>query len=118
LTISHNSKQSSSVGEILNLMSVDTSTIRNATMFIGMWFESLLEIILAIYFLYGILGYAVFAGCGVLMLLIPINVFLSSKSFRVIQRHMKLKDDRINLLSEVINGIKVITCITKFSLLF
>ncbi|XP_048752639.2 ATP-binding cassette sub-family C member 3-like isoform X2 [Ostrea edulis] len=108
LTISHHSKQSSSVGEILNLMSVDTSTIHSATMFLGMWFESLLEIILSVYFLYDILGYATFAGCGVLALLIPMNVFLSSVSFKVMQKHMKLKDDRINLLSEVINGIKVL----------
>jgi hypothetical protein len=81
-------------------------------MFQGMWIESLLEIMLSIYFLYDILGYAVFAGCGVLLLLIPLNVFLSSLSFRVMQNHMKLKDDRINLLSEVINGIKVNNSVT------
>ncbi|XP_056008623.1 multidrug resistance-associated protein 1-like isoform X2 [Ostrea edulis] len=108
LTISHHSKQSSSVGEILNLMSVDTSTIQNIMMFLGMWFESLLEIILSIYFLYDILGYATFAGCGVLALLMLMNIFLSSMSFGIIQKYMKLKDDRINILSEVINGIKVL----------
>ncbi|XP_056008627.1 ATP-binding cassette sub-family C member 3-like [Ostrea edulis] len=108
LAISHHSKQSSSDGEILNLMSVDTSTIRNVMMFLGMWFESILEIVLSIYFLYDILGYATFAGCGVLVLLMPMNVFLSSRLFKVMQKHMKLKDDRINLLSEVINGIKVL----------
>lgn len=74
---------------------------------IGMWFESLLEIMFSLYFLYEILGYAVFAGCGLMVLLVPVNAYLSSKSFKVIEDHMKLNDDRIKLLSEVINGIKV-----------
>ncbi|XP_048752627.2 ATP-binding cassette sub-family C member 3-like isoform X3 [Ostrea edulis] len=108
LTISHHSKQFSSDGEILNLMSVDTSTIRSAMMYLGIWFESLLEIILSIYFLYEILGYATFAGCGVLIVLMIVNVVISSRLFRVMQTQMMLKDNRIHLLSEVINGIKVL----------
>lgn len=88
-------------------MSVDTSTISDSMPLIGMWFESLLEIMFSLYFLYEILGYAVFAGCGLMVLLVPVNAYLSSKSFKVIEDHMKLNDDRIKLLSEVINGIKV-----------
>lgn len=89
-------------------MSVDTSTISDSMTSIGMWFESLLEILFSLYFLYDILGYAVFAGCGLMVLLVPVNAYLASRSFNVIEDHMKLKDDRIKLLSEVINGIKVI----------
>ncbi|XP_061189750.1 multidrug resistance-associated protein 1-like [Saccostrea echinata] len=108
LTVSRNSKQTSSVGEILNLMSVDTSTIQDNMMFVGIWIEALVETMLALYFLYEILGYAMFAGCGVLALLVPMNAFLASRTFRVMQEQMKVKDWRINLLSEVINGIKVL----------
>lgn len=86
---------------------MDTSTISDSMPLIGMWFESLLEIMFSLYFLYEILGYAVFAGCGLMVLLVPVNAYLSSKSFKVIEDHMKLNDDRIKLLSEVINGIKV-----------
>lgn len=107
LKVGNISRQKSSVGEILNLMSVDTSTISDSMPLIGMWFESLLEIMFSLYFLYEILGYAVFAGCGLMVLLVPVNAYLSSKSFKVIEAHMKLNDDRIKLLSEVINGIKV-----------
>jgi hypothetical protein len=90
-------------------MAVDTSTIQNTMLCIGMWFESLLEMMLSIYFLYDILSYAVFPGCGVLMLLIPLNITLNSILVCLMQKHMTLKDDRINILSEVINGIKVCT---------
>ncbi|XP_019920175.3 multidrug resistance-associated protein 1 [Magallana gigas] len=108
LKVGNISRQKSSVGEILNLMSVDTSTISDSMPLIGMWFESLLEIMFSLYFLYEILGYAVFAGCGLMVLLVPVNAYLSSKSFKVIEDHMKLNDDRIKLLSEVINGIKIL----------
>lgn len=108
LTVGNISRQKSSVGEILNLMSVDTSTISDSMWSIGMWFESLLEILFSLYFLYDILGYAVFAGCGLMVLLVPVNAYLASRSFNVIEDHMKLKDDRIKLLSEVINGIKIL----------
>ncbi|XP_061188834.1 multidrug resistance-associated protein 1-like [Saccostrea echinata] len=108
LTVSRNSKQTSSVGEILNLMSVDTSTIQDNMMFLGIWIEALVEIMLALYFLYEILGYAMFVGCGLLVLLVPMNAFLASRTFRVMQEQMKVRDGRINLLSEVINGIKVL----------
>ncbi|XP_062618978.1 multidrug resistance-associated protein 1-like isoform X2 [Saccostrea cucullata] len=108
LTVSRNSKQTSSVGEILNLMSVDTSTIQDNMMFVGLWIEALVEIMLALYFLYELLGYAMFVGCGVMVLLVPLNAFLASKSFRLMQEQMKVKDGRINILSEVINGIKVL----------
>jgi hypothetical protein len=89
-------------------MSVDTSTIQINIMFLGMWFECILEIILSIYFLYDILGYATFAGCGVLILMMLINILSSSRIVKMLQSFMKVRDERVNILSEVINGIKVI----------
>ncbi|XP_078337789.1 multidrug resistance-associated protein 1-like isoform X2 [Crassostrea virginica] len=108
LKIGHISRKTSSVGEILNLMSVDTSTINDTMIFLGIFIENLLEVVLSLYFLYGLLGYAVFAGCGVVLLLVPVNVLLSSRSFKLMQKIMQSKDERIKLLSEVIEGIKIL----------
>lgn len=113
LKIGHISRKTSSVGEILNLMSVDTSTINDTMVFLGIFIENLLEVVLSLYFLYGLLGYAVFAGCGVVLLLVPVNVLLSSRSFKLMQKIMQSKDERIKLLSEVIEGIKVMNVIQK-----
>lgn len=81
--------------------------------FLGIFIENLLEVVLSLYFLYGLLGYAVFAGCGVVLLLVPVNVLLSSRSFKLMQKIMQSKDERIKLLSEVIEGIKVMNVIQK-----
>ena len=51
--------------------------------------------------------FAVLAGIGVLVLMVPVNVLVAQKS-RVLQSvQMEHKDDRLKLFNEVLSGIKV-----------
>lgn len=52
-------------------------------------------------------GVAVLAGVAVLIVLIPINGFIAAKArgFQISQ--MKSKDQRVKLMTEILNGIKV-----------
>jgi hypothetical protein len=52
----------SSVGETTNLMAVDTQKFMDLVLFINMVWSSPLQIILCMYFLWGILGPASMAG--------------------------------------------------------
>lgn len=67
-----------------------------------------LQIVLALYFLWDILGPAVLAGLAVLLILIPINVLITNRVKTLQIRQMKHKDERVKLMNEVLNGIKVL----------
>ncbi|XP_046552046.1 multidrug resistance-associated protein 1-like [Haliotis rubra] len=108
LTISSDARKESTVGEIVNLMSVDCQRLQDVTGFLHVVWSSPLIIGIALYMLWGILGISVVAGLGVMLLLFPINGILSSKLRKFQLQQMKLKDARIRLMSEVLNGIKVL----------
>lgn len=100
-------KKKSTVGEIVNLMSVDCQRVQDMTGYLWMLWSSPLQIALAIYMLWQQLGVSVMAGLAVLILLIPINGVLAFKSRRYQVQQMKFKDERLKLMTEVLNGMKV-----------
>lgn len=56
LKISSSAKKESTVGEIVNLMSVDAQRFMDITTYINMIWSAPMQIILAIYFLWNLLG--------------------------------------------------------------
>lgn len=52
-------------------------------------------------------GPSVLAGLAVMVLLIPINGFIANKTKKLQMKQMKLKDERVKLMNEILNGIKV-----------
>jgi nitrogen fixation-related uncharacterized protein len=49
----------------------------------------------------------VLAGVAIMVLLIPLNAFLAFKSRQYQREQMKLKDQRLKLMNEILTGIKV-----------
>ncbi|KAJ3097766.1 hypothetical protein HDU96_000252, partial [Phlyctochytrium bullatum] len=66
------------------------------------------QISMALVLLYNTLGPSIFAGVGVMILMIPINALLATRSRGYNKEQMKNKDARTKLMDEVLNGIKVI----------
>merc|ERR1711892_527232 len=95
-------------GEIINLMSVDAQKFQDVSTYLHMIWSGPLQISLSLYFLYQELGPSLFAGIGVMLVLIPIN----SKVFQIIgavmRDLMQFKDKRMKALSEMINSMKVV----------
>lgn len=56
IKISNSARKESTVGEIVNLMSVDAQRFMDLTTYLNMLWSAPLQIGLAIYFLYNILG--------------------------------------------------------------
>lgn len=108
LRISNSARKESTIGEIVNLMSVDAQRFMDLTAYINMIWSAPLQIILALCFLWDILGPAVLAGLAVLLILIPINILITNRLKTLQIRQMKYKDDRVKLMNEVLNGIKVL----------
>ncbi|XP_067089136.1 multidrug resistance-associated protein 1 isoform X1 [Osmerus mordax] len=108
LVISNAARRTSTVGEIVNLMSVDAQRFMDLITYINMIWSAPLQVILALYFLWQNLGPSVLAGVAVMVLMVPINavIAMKTKTYQVAQ--MKSKDNRIKLMNEVLNGIKVL----------
>lgn len=68
----------------MNLMSVDAQKLMDVTNFIHLLWSNVLQIALALFFLWRELGPSVLAGVGVMLLLIPLNGIIAAKN-RAIQ---------------------------------
>uniref|UniRef100_A0A1B0CDW9 ABC transmembrane type-1 domain-containing protein n=2 Tax=Lutzomyia longipalpis TaxID=7200 RepID=A0A1B0CDW9_LUTLO len=108
LVLSNSARKESTVGEIVNLMAVDAQRFMDLTAYINMIWSAPLQIALALYFLWDILGPSVLAGLAVMIILIPVNSVIANKVKTLQIRQMKNKDERVKLMNEVLSGIKVL----------
>uniref|UniRef100_A0A4W3IKJ1 Multidrug resistance-associated protein 1 n=1 Tax=Callorhinchus milii TaxID=7868 RepID=A0A4W3IKJ1_CALMI len=108
LVITNEARKTSTIGEIVNLMSVDAQRLMDLITYINMMWSAPLQVTLAMYFLWQNLGPSVLAGVAVMILLVPINSMIAMKTKDLQVTQMKEKDNRIKLMNEILNGIKVI----------
>ncbi|VDO72939.1 unnamed protein product [Haemonchus placei] len=108
MNLSNNARKNRTTGEIVNLMSVDIQRLQDMTTFVMLFWSAPLQVILSIIFLWRILGVAVIAGLVILVAMVPINSYISVKMRNCQVKQMKHKDERLKMMSEVLNGIKVL----------
>lgn len=65
------------------------------------------KIIAGTIILWNYIGPAVFAGLGVMIILVPLNTVFTSKYYKAESDKLKFKDSKVKILNEVLNGIKV-----------
>uniref|UniRef100_A0A671T6J6 ATP-binding cassette, sub-family C (CFTR/MRP), member 2 n=1 Tax=Sinocyclocheilus anshuiensis TaxID=1608454 RepID=A0A671T6J6_9TELE len=108
LVVSNDSRKESTAGEIVNLMSADAQRFNDVTNFIHLLWSCPLQIALAIAFLWIELGPSVLAGLLVMVLMVPINGWLATKS-RKLQKEILMKHyKRMKIVNDILNGIKVL----------
>ncbi|KAM5324056.1 ATP-binding cassette sub-family C member 2 [Glossophaga mutica] len=108
LSLSNRVKKQYTVGETVNLMSVDAQKLMDVTSYIHLLWSNVLQIVLSIYFLWIELGPSVLAGVGVILLLIPINGIIAVKNKATQVKIMNKKDQRLKIMNEILNGIKIL----------
>ncbi|XP_022092710.1 multidrug resistance-associated protein 1-like [Acanthaster planci] len=108
LVLSNSARRSATTGEIINLMSVDAQRCMDLCTFINTLWASPLQVIIALYLLWQVLGPVVMAGFAVTLLLIPVNAIIAVNIRKLQALQMEAKDSRIKLMSEILNGIKVL----------
>lgn len=80
LIVSNDTRQESTVGETVNLMSADAQRFNDVTNFVHLIWSCPLQIALSIYFLWLEMGPSVLAGLAVMIVMAPINLVLATKS--------------------------------------
>uniref|UniRef100_A0A670ZB18 Multidrug resistance-associated protein 1 n=1 Tax=Pseudonaja textilis TaxID=8673 RepID=A0A670ZB18_PSETE len=108
LVITNSARKTSTVGEIVNLMSVDAQRFMDLATYINMVWSAPFQVMLALYLLWQNLGPSVLAGVAVMLLLVPVNAVIAMKTKTYQVAHMKSKDSRIKLMNEILNGIRVL----------
>jgi len=88
-------------------MAVDAHRFIDLIAYLNMIWSAPIQISLAVYFLWQLLGPSVLAGLFVMILLIPINAAVANKSMKLQVKQMANKDERVKLMNEILSGIKV-----------
>eukprot|EP00457_Paulinella_chromatophora_P000386 gb/GEZN01000386.1/.p1 GENE.gb/GEZN01000386.1/~~gb/GEZN01000386.1/.p1 ORF type:complete len:1466 (+),score=213.20 gb/GEZN01000386.1/:60-4457(+) len=99
---------SQNTGELVNLMALDSTRLRDLFPYLHMVWSSWFQIAFSVYFLYQQIGASVFAGLGFMILLMPINGAVAKWSLTYQKQLMKTKDVRIKGINELLSNIKVI----------
>lgn len=98
-----------SSGTLINLMAVDSFKVGEVSAYLHfLWANTPVQVTLAIFLLYRIMGYSSIAGIGMMALLLPINLFIA-KQFASIQKQiLAATDARIHTTNEVLSNIRII----------
>lgn len=108
MVLSNSSRQASTVGEIVNHMSVDAQRLMDLCTYFHIVWSGPFQIVLALYFLWQTMGPSIWAGVAVLILAIPLNTYLAKKMRAYQKKQMGNKDARVKFMNEILNGIRVI----------
>lgn len=89
-------------------MQINTQSFIELIVLLNTIWAAPLQIIISIVIIWNYLGVASLVGLGILCLFIPLNIFLAnlSKKFRI--QKLKQQDTRLKLISDVLNGVKVL----------
>ncbi|CAJ0609705.1 unnamed protein product [Cylicocyclus nassatus] len=108
MNLSNNARKHRTTGEIVNLMSVDIQKLQDITTNVMMFWSAPLQVVLSAIFLWKILGVAVISGLVLLIVIVPFNSYITGKMKNCQARQMSHKDERMKMMSELLNGIKLL----------
>uniref|UniRef100_A0A669QY19 ABC-type glutathione-S-conjugate transporter n=1 Tax=Phasianus colchicus TaxID=9054 RepID=A0A669QY19_PHACC len=108
LIMSNASRKAVTVGEIVNLVSVDVQKLMDLIIYFnGTWLAPI-RIIICFVFLWQLLGPSALASIAVFLFLLPLNFMITKKRSHFQEAQMKHKDERAKLTNAILSDIKVI----------
>jgi len=108
LTISAAGRAQTSTGQVVNMMSNDTTQLQRFLQFVGFTLVAPIQIIIALVLIYGQVGNATWVGVGFMFCLIPINGVVFSSVSKQRRKVLKYSDARVKMVNEVLAGIRII----------
>eukprot|EP01130_Rhizamoeba_saxonica_P012730 TRINITY_DN5400_c0_g1_i3.p1 TRINITY_DN5400_c0_g1~~TRINITY_DN5400_c0_g1_i3.p1 ORF type:complete len:1259 (-),score=257.85 TRINITY_DN5400_c0_g1_i3:635-4294(-) len=107
--LSFSAKKQFSVGEIVNLQSLDTSRICFQTIpYLHLLWSAPFQLIVSLVMLWKVVGVSTLGGLAVMILMMPFNIVIGKKVAGYQKKMMTSKDKRNKLVNEVLSGIRVI----------
>lgn len=117
LRISAAGRAKTSTGQVVNMMSNDTTQLQRFLQFAGMTLVAPIQIIISLALIYQQVGNATWVGVGFMLFLAPINVVVFSVVSKMRRRVLKYSDLRVKMMNEILTGIRIIKFYAWVSLL-
>ncbi|CAI4218017.1 unnamed protein product [Parascedosporium putredinis] len=108
MRLSNEGRSSKTTGDIVNYMAVDAQRLQDLAQFLHQIWSSPFQIILCMVSLYQLVGWSMFAGIAVMIIMVPLNGWISTVMRTLQKKQMKNKDARSRLITEIINNMKSI----------
>ncbi|KAF9285150.1 hypothetical protein BGZ88_009647 [Linnemannia elongata] len=108
LILSPGSRKSSSTGAITNHMSNDAEKWTKEIVWVLGWIDVPLEILIAVAMLYKIIGWSVFCGLFVIVLITPTQTWVGEFFDKTKDAKAEAMDSRVLLMTEILSNIKTI----------
>ena len=108
ILLSPTSRQKSSTGQIITMVSNDTKQLQLFLSFINNITVAPFQILLALALAYQQVGVVMFIGLGFIVVLIPINGFILVALNSIRRKKVVVTDARVKLINEILSGIRVI----------
>ena len=74
----------------------------NSAPYLHLFWSAPFQLIVSTWLLYNVVGPAVFGGLMLMVVLIPVNTFIAQKQQSLNKEIMKIKDERSNVMDEVL----------------
>ncbi|CAM1502994.1 Fc.00g077700.m01.CDS01 [Cosmosporella sp. VM-42] len=108
LRLSNEGRSSKTTGDIVNYMAVDAQRLQDLTQFAQQAWSAPFQIIICMVSLYNLVGWSMFAGIVVMIVMMPVQGFVARLMKNMQKVQMKNKDSRSRLINEIINNMKSI----------
>lgn len=108
MKLSNEGRAAKSTGDIVNLMAVDTMRLQDLTQYGQQLWSAPFQIVLCMVSLYNLVGLSMFAGVGMMVIMVPINGLIAKIMKTLQKKQMKTKDSRTRLMTEILNNMKSI----------
>ncbi|KAG0286811.1 Canalicular multispecific organic anion transporter 2, partial [Linnemannia gamsii] len=108
LRLSNAAKQSNTAGEIGNHMSVDAERWLHAVTSMPTLISIPYEIALALWLLYNQIGWSIFIGLALIIVLMSTQGFIVKAYMKAKIKKMAAADNRMRLMNEILAGIKIV----------
>lgn len=108
LSVSAAGRACTSTGQVVNMMSNDTTQLQRFIQFGGMILVAPLQIIISLYLISRQVGAATWVGVGFMVLLAPVNIVVFSVVGKMRRKVLKYSDLRVKMMNEILAGIRII----------
>ncbi|CAN8003965.1 unnamed protein product [Ixodes hexagonus] len=108
LRLSSESQRDYTIGELVNLISVDADRVFRLSITFGYVASGVPLIVIAVVLLWQYLGVACLAGVAVMLIIMPVVALAVSIGNKYQAGQMKLKDKRLKTVAEMLSSVKVL----------
>ncbi|KAJ2786338.1 Transporter of the ATP-binding cassette (ABC) [Coemansia interrupta] len=95
-------------GKIMNLLTADFNRILDASSFLNNFYSLPVKLIFGIWYMYALLGPSALVGLTIYALFVPFSRLLFRRFSKVKNKLASLSDERVTVITELLQGIKAV----------